>query len=711
MPFRGPSVATFLMQAEENLAALGAQLEGPEQGKQGTPRAGALIVHQGPAGDVMSQKTPPRQTRDADARSSQLSDKPKRIETLQSLEEQLDIQARSLLGIDKRLRSLDSRLRQSVEAAGAIAEKHCRSLLQEVLHGPMREIDERVSELQATKFRQADAPESVGRREFQVLERKVAEVLLANKRAASASSRSASNVVVEQRLLEIEAALRDVGETSDSRRIAFVEQRLVGLEERQRSFFNSDASSENEVRLWMRGVDERIGNLEPARNEQDDVVERWEIGAMEERVLAEQTQASGEIVALQERLAELELSFSRLNTRGPATAMSIGVQDPAAGQSYTRQRVSSGASSSAEASAGAATSRNVGEHGPSVKTRSASASSIASGGLCGLSASMRGLGETCGATASSPGVVRMQVQRLNSQQGLSPAPFDTARLEDVELSSHEKKAVATAHASLNRLTNLLEADRSSGVPETFSSFEPPVSSNDRLCSTDDFAGAPNYPASRDLPLASPRHSPFQGYNDRTSLNTITEAQAVPTGDFVARSWPEKEPVGYARGNEGEGFAGAREEKRDFSAVPAPSSAGSLTMAGSTTAASTPAGPSLSASLSASTPAAEPFFDHPLAEVDQGADPTDLLDAFLEELSVPAPGPGSSSQTLPQPAFGAPTTAGLADICARLRATPPQPPPSDPDDSKPLVVAQATLSAVSRSSTSSSPTGSMSSLPM
>lgn len=151
MPFRGPSVATFLMQAEENLAALGAQLEGPEQCKPLTPRGGALSVHQGPAGGVVSQKTMPQQRRGADVRASQQSDKPQRIETLQSLEEQLDIQARSLLGIDKRLRGLDSRLRQSVEAADASAEKHCRSLIQEALHGPLQEMDERVSELQATK--------------------------------------------------------------------------------------------------------------------------------------------------------------------------------------------------------------------------------------------------------------------------------------------------------------------------------------------------------------------------------------------------------------------------------------------------------------------------------------------------------------------------------------------------------------------------------
>lgn len=309
----------------------------------------------------------------------------------------------------------------------------------------------------------------------------------------------------------------------------------------------------------------------------------------------------------------------------------------------------------------------------------------------------------------------MQVQRLNSH-GASPAPFDQDRLADVELSSHEKKAVASAHASLSRLTNLLEADRS-GVPEAFS-FEP-LASNDRLCPMDDSAGMPDYPASRDLPLASPRHSPFQGYNDRTSLNTITEAQVAPSGDFVARSWPEKEPVGHTWGIDGEGFSGARGEKNDFSGardylVPAASSAGSLTVPGSTTAASTPpAGPSLSASLSASTPVAEPFFDHPLAEVDQGVDPTDLLDAFLVELSDPGPGAGSSSQTSPQLASTTPTTAGLADICARLRATPPTADAGAAADA-PLVqapAAQAALSAVSGSSTSTSPTGSLSSLPM
>mmetsp|Transcript_17772 Transcript_17772/g.28947 ORF Transcript_17772/g.28947 Transcript_17772/m.28947 type:complete len:789 (-) Transcript_17772:130-2496(-) len=147
MRFRGPAIATFLQKAEENLALLGAQLEGPSLSIRASSRhrvansgspppiRTAVESHYGSGRGGDEEVVTSIQLGDEAAAAEQ-----KLTEALgvfaaseREVREQMDIQARTLLGIDRKVKLFDGRLRAAAEEAAQAAAASAR--LEELFGG------------------------------------------------------------------------------------------------------------------------------------------------------------------------------------------------------------------------------------------------------------------------------------------------------------------------------------------------------------------------------------------------------------------------------------------------------------------------------------------------------------------------------------------------------------------------------------------------
>lgn len=175
MRFRGPAIATFLQRAEENLALLGAQLEGPGDPRQRRASSSTSPPRERPPGALAAAALSREEEYDEEATedyekfgASKIREKDHRkaahapenqrapragagqklvegwlrqcaggrgelaealgvfAESEREVREQMDIQARTLLGIDRKVKAFDGRLRAAAEEAAAASASSAR---------------------------------------------------------------------------------------------------------------------------------------------------------------------------------------------------------------------------------------------------------------------------------------------------------------------------------------------------------------------------------------------------------------------------------------------------------------------------------------------------------------------------------------------------------------------------------------------------------